>query len=160
MASRSFPYDRFLGEFQELAHGRPDCPALRDSVRDHAAPDEEKLVRYLRAGSALAVTGSPAHDALSGEFIGALELHTDGEWFWYSDLAHYVERYHVPLDEDFTDHARAHHWTPPALSTEDLIEIADTLEALETEDSEGARGNAAAVQALRETAPGAAPARI
>ncbi|MGW0514995.1 hypothetical protein ACWD1W_38290 [Streptomyces olivaceoviridis] len=140
MASRSFPYDRFLGEFQELAHGRLDGPSLRDSVRDHAAPDEEKLLRYLRAGSALAVTGSPVHDALSGEFIGALELHTDGEWFWYSDLAHYVERYHVPLDETFIDRARAHHWTPPALSTEDLIEIADTLEALDTEDSEGAQG--------------------
>ncbi|GHA71583.1 MULTISPECIES: hypothetical protein [Streptomyces] len=99
MASRSLPCDRFLGEFQELAHGRPDGPVLRDAVRDHAGTDEEKLLRYLRAGPALAVTGSPVHDALSSEFIGALELHTDGEWFWYSDLAHYVERYHVPLDE-------------------------------------------------------------
>ncbi|CAM5696440.1 MULTISPECIES: hypothetical protein [Streptomyces] len=135
MASRSFPDNPFLGEFQELAHGRPDGPALRDSVRDHAAPDAPRLSRYLRAGSALAVTGSPVHDALSGEFIGALEVHTDGEWFWYSDLAHYVERYHVPLDEIFIDHARAHHWTPPALSTEDLIEIADALEALATDGS-------------------------
>ncbi|WP_225814378.1 hypothetical protein [Streptomyces spinosus] len=140
MASPSLPCDRFLGEFQELAHGRPDGPSLRESVRDHAAPDEEKLVRYLRAGSALAVTGSPAHDALSGEFIGALELHTDGEWFWYSDLAHYVEHYHVPQDEIFIDHARAHHWAPPALSTEDLIAIADTLEALDTEGSQGRTG--------------------
>ncbi|MFF8911120.1 hypothetical protein [Streptomyces olivaceoviridis] len=135
MADRSFPDHRFLGEFQELAHGRPDGPALRDSVRDHAVPDAPRLLRYLRAGSALAVTGSPVHDALSGEFIGALEVHTDGEWFWYSDLAHYVERYHVPLDEIFIDHARAHHWTPPALSTEDLIEIADALEAFATDDS-------------------------
>ncbi|KQX73110.1 MULTISPECIES: hypothetical protein [unclassified Streptomyces] len=138
MASQPFPYDRFLGEFQELAHGRPDGPALRDSVRDHAAPDEEMLVRYLRSGAVLTVTGSSVHDALSSEFIGVLELLTDGEWFWYSDLAHYVERYHVPLDESFVDHARAHHWTPPALSTGDLIRIGDTLEALDAEDPEGA----------------------
>ncbi|MEU9438388.1 hypothetical protein [Streptomyces sp. NPDC048252] len=137
MASQSFPYVRFLGEFQELEHGRPDGPALRDSVRDHAAPDEEKLVRYLRAGSALAVTASPVHDALSSEFIGALELHTDGEWFWYSDLAHYVERYHVSLEETFVDHARAHRWAPPALSPEDLIRIGDALEELDAVDPEG-----------------------
>jgi hypothetical protein len=134
------PYDRFLGEFQELAHGRPGGPALRDSVRDHAAPGEEKLVRYLRSGSALAVTGSPVHDALSNELIGALELHTDGEWFWYSDLAHYVERYHVPLDETFVDHARRHHWTAPKLSAEDLIRIGDTLDALDAEDAGDTHG--------------------
>ncbi|MEV5085507.1 hypothetical protein AB0K74_44640 [Streptomyces sp. NPDC056159] len=88
-------------------------------------------MRYLRSGSALAVTGARVHDVLSSgrELIGALELHTDGEWFWYSDLAHYVER-HVPLDEAFVDHARAQHWAPPNLSTEDLIRMGDILDAL------------------------------
>jgi hypothetical protein len=132
MTNESFLLDRFLGEFRELAHGRPDGPALRDSVRDHAAPDEEKLVHYLRAGARLAFTGSRVHDVLSPdrELIGALELYTDGEWFWYSDLAHYIERYHVPLDEAFIKYAHARHWTPPRLSTEDLIRIGDTLDAL------------------------------
>lgn len=51
MSGEPFPYDRFPAEFQELAHGRPDGPALRDSVRNHTAPGEEKLVRYLRSGS-------------------------------------------------------------------------------------------------------------
>ncbi|MFJ1975437.1 hypothetical protein ACIO93_43325 [Streptomyces sp. NPDC087903] len=132
MRDTSFPYDRFLGEFRELEHGRPDGPALRESVRDQASPDEEKLVRYLRSGSALAVTGSQVHDVLSNgrELIGALELHTDGEWFWYSDLAHYVEHYHLVLDAAFVDRARTRHWAPPVLSTADLIRIGDTLDAL------------------------------
>ncbi|PBC92584.1 hypothetical protein BX281_0261 [Streptomyces sp. Ag82_O1-15] len=132
MTSQSFPFDRFLGEFRELSHGRPDGPALRDSVRGHAAPDEDKLVGYLRSGSALAVTGSRVHDVLrqDSELIGALELHTDGEWFWYSDLAHYVERYHAALDEAFINHAHALDWTPPQLSAEDLIRIGETLDAL------------------------------
>ncbi|MFF1658854.1 hypothetical protein [Streptomyces sp. NPDC058255] len=40
-------------------------------------------------------------DVLSpaNELIDGLHLLTDGEWFWYPDLAHYVERYHVPVDE-------------------------------------------------------------
>ncbi|MFD0213026.1 hypothetical protein ACFVH9_28980 [Streptomyces hirsutus] len=139
MPDKSFPYDRFLGEFQELEHGRPDGPALRESVRDQASPDEEGLVRYLRSGSALAVTGAQVHDVLSSgrELIGALELHTDGEWFWYSDLAHYVERYHVPLDEAFVDHARAQYWAPPILSTNDLIRIGDTLDTLFDAETSG-----------------------
>jgi hypothetical protein len=79
----SFPHNRLIGEFQELQHGRPDGPALRESVRDQASPDEEKLVGCLRSGSPLAVSGTPVHDILSSgkELIDALELHTDGEWF-------------------------------------------------------------------------------
>ncbi|MGW3510954.1 hypothetical protein [Streptomyces sp. NPDC000994] len=88
-------------------------------------------MRYLRSGSALALTGARVYDVLSSgrELIGALELHADGEWFRYSDLAHYVERYHVSPDGAFVDHARAQHWAPPILSAEDLIRMGDTLDA-------------------------------
>jgi hypothetical protein len=37
----------------------------------------------------------------TGAVIGGLHLLTDGKWLWYSDLAHYVERYHVALDPGF-----------------------------------------------------------
>ncbi|MFF9458669.1 hypothetical protein [Streptomyces flaveolus] len=48
---------------------------------------------------------------------------TDGQWLWYSDLAHYVERYHVTLDERFIQHARNQHWTPPQLTPAELADI-------------------------------------
>ncbi|MFJ8636399.1 hypothetical protein [Streptomyces sp. NPDC093568] len=66
-----------------------------------------------------------------------MELLTDGEWFWYSDLAHYVGPYHVQLDKACVDHARAQHWVPPNLSTEDLIRIGDTLDALFDAEASG-----------------------
>ncbi|MET8631676.1 hypothetical protein [Streptomyces sp. NPDC004680] len=121
--------DRFLGEFRELKHGRSDGPPLHASVRSKGDRHEENLVHYLRSGSVLAATGSAVYDVLSptNELIDALHLLTDGEWFWHTDLAHYVERYHVPLDDRFVDHAPLQGWSPPQLSEDELIRIADVF---------------------------------
>ncbi|MER7185470.1 hypothetical protein ABT404_39430 [Streptomyces hyaluromycini] len=129
MSSESVCAGRFLGEFRELGHGRTDGPSLRDCVRREGEAYEADLVRYLRAGSLLAATTSRVHDILSSgnELIGGLHLLTDGEWFWYTDLAHYVEHYHVPLDARFVDHACDRGWRPPQLSDAELARIADAF---------------------------------
>jgi hypothetical protein len=129
VSSENIYAGRFLGEFHELEHGRTDGPSLRDCVQREGAAYEADLVRYLRAGSVLAATTSRVHDILStsNDLIGGLQLLTDGEWFWYTDLAHYVEHYHVPLDALFVDHARGRDWTPPQLSDAELAQIADTF---------------------------------
>lgn len=124
------PYaDRFLGEFRELRHGNSGGPSLIAAVRSEGEPYEEDLVRYLRAGSVIAATGSAVYDFLSptSEFIGSLQLLTDGEWFWHTDLAHYVERYHVPVDDRFVDHARLRGWVPPQLSDDQFVQIENTF---------------------------------
>lgn len=120
---------RILGEYQELGHGHADGPSLRDSVQQRGESHEADLVRYLRSGSVLAATTSRVRDVLSpgNELIGSLNLLTDGEWFWYTDLAHYVERYHVSLDARFIEHVRGRGWAPPLLSEADLIQLADVL---------------------------------
>lgn len=128
--THEYPYaDRILGEFRELQHGSPQGPSLIAAVRSEGDPHEEDLVRYLRAGSVIAATGSAVYDVLSptNELIDRLHLLTDGEWFWHTDLAHYVERYHVPVDERFVAHARRRGWVPPHLSDDQLVQIADTF---------------------------------
>ncbi|OEJ28538.1 hypothetical protein AR457_32815 [Streptomyces agglomeratus] len=79
--------------------------------------------------SVLAATGSGVHDILSPghELIGGLSLLTDGQWFWYSDLAHYVERHHVTLDERFIQHARSRNWAPPQLTRAELVGIEEAV---------------------------------
>jgi hypothetical protein len=121
--------DRFIGEFSELGHGRSDGPSLRAAVRDEGDQDEQSLARYLREGAVLAATGTRVHDVLSPEheLIGGLSCLTDGQWFWYSDLAHYVERYHVTLDERFIQHARSRNWSPPQLTHDELVEIEEAM---------------------------------
>ncbi|GAA3855095.1 hypothetical protein ACWEP2_13730 [Streptomyces sp. NPDC004279] len=129
MSSEHIYADRFLGEFRELKHGRPDGPSLHASLRSKGDPHEADLVRYLRAGSMLAASGSAVYDVLSptNELIDGLHLLTDGEWFWYPDLAHYVERYHVPVDDRFVEHARLRGWSAPQLSEAELIQLADAF---------------------------------
>jgi hypothetical protein len=71
----------------------------------------------------LAATSGFVSDILSPDsaVIGGLHLLTDGQWLWYSDLAHYVERYHVALDPCFVAHAQSKNWTVPQLSHADLL---------------------------------------
>jgi hypothetical protein len=38
---------------------------------------------------------------------------TDGQYAWPSDLAYYVERYHVRLPDDFVSVIAAHGWRVP-----------------------------------------------
>ncbi|MEV7414205.1 hypothetical protein [Streptomyces sp. NPDC089919] len=131
MTSTPAARDRVLGTYRELPHGDTAGPSLADAVRDHPQPDEQRLVAYLRAGSVIAVAGVGVHDRLSPgrEFIAGLDFRTDGSWYWYSDLAHYVERYHVPLDPRFAAHARGRGWVQPRLSDEELMRADAVLAA-------------------------------
>ncbi|MER6299910.1 hypothetical protein ABT247_10100 [Kitasatospora sp. NPDC001539] len=132
MIDEVFP---FVGDFQELEHGRPDGPSLRSAVRAQGPADARELVRYLRAGTVLAATTTLVRDVLSseGDVIGGLHLLTDGCWLWSSDLAHYVERHHVALDPRFIAHARSNGWTAPLLGDDDLR----AMEAKLFEDTAG-----------------------
>ncbi|MGY5034892.1 hypothetical protein ACWC9U_29395 [Streptomyces sp. 900116325] len=84
---------------------------------------------YLRSGTTVAATASPVHDILrpGREPNDGLHLLSDGQWFWYSDLALYVERYHVTLDERFVQHAQAQNCTAPPLTHAELSEIEEAL---------------------------------
>jgi hypothetical protein len=126
--------DKFpsVGGFRELEYGRPDGPSLRAAVRTEGPEHERDLVLYLRSGSALFCTPSAVLDVLSstGAVIGGLHLLTDGKWLWYSDLAHYVEHYHVALDPGFIEHVQSNDWTVPELGDSDL----DAMLAVLVED--------------------------
>lgn len=110
-----------VGFFSDLRHGDPGAPALKDSVRPFAQPDEHQAVRYLRGGAVLAASPAVFYDALKPDTaLGTAYLLTDGTWVWPSDFAHYVETYHCALPKDFVEHMRARHWQPPASTEIDL----------------------------------------
>ncbi|GAA0954963.1 hypothetical protein [Actinocorallia libanotica] len=127
--------DRFLGEFSELPYGRPEGPSLRAAVRDRGEDDEDLLVRYLRSGAVLVASPSRTRDVLSptGEVIGGFAVLTDGFWVWYSDLPHYVERYHVELDPRFVSDVRTRRGAVPSLSEAELMDLAQAVFGLPTE---------------------------
>ncbi|MFI9275271.1 hypothetical protein ACIGXM_31850 [Kitasatospora sp. NPDC052896] len=119
----------FVGDFRELAQGSPDGPSLRYATRAEAFDGAREPAEYLRSGALPAATTTLARDVLAPDnpVIGGLHLLTDGYWLWYSDLAHYVEHYHVALDPRFITHAQANGWTVPQLDDADLLALQAVL---------------------------------
>lgn len=112
-----------VGFFPELNHGHPTAPTIHNRLPAHHVPNIPHIVTYLNAGTVYAVAAGPTLDIFkhpARHIIGPLSLHTDGTWLWPSDLAYYVQHYHVALPDDFIAHMRAQHWTPPQLSEDQV----------------------------------------
>ncbi len=113
---------RPIGFFRELPHGSPEGSSLRDSLQTVPADFEAEAVSYLRGAVILAIAPMLNRDVFNhGHILGALEVLTDGTWYWPSDLSYYVEKYHCRLPEDFMAHMRNLNWKPPQ---EEEIDIA------------------------------------
>jgi hypothetical protein len=125
-ARAAFPV---AGDFHELPLSRPEAPSIRWAVRAQAGDDEAQLLSYLRAGAPLAENLTIVPDVLGpeGAIIGQLDLRTDGQWVWRSDLAFYVEHYHVAVDPRFLAHARDRRWSCPSLSPTDIDRLRRVL---------------------------------
>ncbi|MFI6492922.1 hypothetical protein [Streptomyces sp. NPDC050564] len=119
---------RFVGAFRELT-ADVQAPSIHDAAGLEPRALESEVAAYLRAASVPAVSGSVAYDVLrdDGTMICGLSLHSDGTWFWSSDLAYYVETYHLALDDRFLAHAAASGWKPPQLSLTELLALEEQL---------------------------------
>lgn len=90
--------------FNELARDESDSSIL-DARGGLQSDYVTKVLSYLRAGTVLAISSEITYDVFSNNnaIIGTLEIYTDGEWGWYSDLIYYVENYHVALPSLFLE---------------------------------------------------------
>ena len=101
-----------VGFFRELEYCGKDEGTLREAINDHPEENEDKIINYLNDGVVFCVCPGLVFDVLdeSKGIIGSLELLTDGEWVWASDLSYYVANYHVRLDEKFMEHIKENGW--------------------------------------------------
>jgi|ERR1039458_2120634 hypothetical protein len=119
-----------VGFFSDLPHGSADGPSLSELIGRLDEDTADRIAEYLYAGTVILPTlGTRCFDVLSDgkEDIGPLEILSDGEWAWPSDLPYFVAKYHVGLPEAFVEHAGDHGWKPPKLSDEKLALAADSL---------------------------------
>ncbi|HEY1785123.1 MAG TPA: hypothetical protein VGG30_06210 [Pirellulales bacterium] len=114
-----------VGFFRERANGRPDYPEMMRHLNERAQPDEEKIVAYLRAGLIYIASPGIVKDVVSNgvEPIGTHSIVTDGTWAWPSDLAYYVDKYHVSLPDDFVQHLRSRQFRPPKEKEVDITAL-------------------------------------
>lgn len=114
-----------VGFYRELRGGKPHEPSLRDVIQPTADPKQANVLQYLHAGEVLVATGGVVSDVLDPTFgiIGPPHILTDGKYAWPAILAHYVERYHIRLPEDFMSHMMSNNWHAPREINMDMLRV-------------------------------------
>jgi AraC-like DNA-binding protein/mannose-6-phosphate isomerase-like protein (cupin superfamily) len=96
----------FLAKIFEL-EGSP-FPSIWELVSDTPYSEKEAVLYYLKRASVIAHWDIAAIDVISGKKISIhTQCMTDGEYYWWSDLSHYVERYNLELPQAFIDKCAA-----------------------------------------------------
>jgi hypothetical protein len=110
-----------IGSYRELTHDADD-PSIVESIAKVPQENEDKIVAYLRNAVCIGGRGGFIPDVLDPSSRVALSAHpyTDGTYFWTSDLAHYVEKYHLRLPPDCLDHLTSKNWKPPTEAEVDV----------------------------------------
>src|SRR5262245_43193301 len=107
--------------FREFPFGTAADPSMRESMSDRPWEYQARVLEYLRSGLVLGVTmgadltdwfdpPARANPLIDGERRGGVTEMTDGVWFWYAGLIHFVEKYNVRVPAAFVEHAARHGW--------------------------------------------------
>src|SRR4051812_13540314 len=98
--------------FREFPFGTAHDPSMREAMSPGPWEQQEQVLEYLRSGLILGITmgadltdwfapSEKANPVIEGYGVGGTTEMTDGIWFWYAGLIHFVEKYHVRLPEEF-----------------------------------------------------------
>ena len=125
------------GYFRELDHGSRDGGSLTDSIKTAPQDNEMAIVAYLKTGDTFVVSPCLIYDVIDPKHpvICGLAVRTDGVWEWPSDLAYYVEHYHVNLPAEFLANMKYNYWVVTPIPEQDLIKICEEQLSLYAKDS-------------------------
>ena len=107
--------------FREFPFGTGGDPSMREFMSPQRWKDQDKVLEYLRSGLVLGVTmgadltdwfdrPNKANPVIDGQRRGGVTEMTDGVWFWYAGLIHFIDKYNVRVSQQFVEHAAQHHW--------------------------------------------------
>jgi len=107
--------------FREFPFGTASDPSMREFMAPSPRENQAQVLAYLWSGVILGVTmgadlsdrfdyPNKANPIIDGRAVGGTTEMTDGEWFWFAGLIHFVEKYNVRLPAEFLRHAAAHGW--------------------------------------------------
>jgi hypothetical protein len=110
--------------FREFPFGTAQDPSMHEAMSARPWQDQEHVLDYLRSGLILGVTlgadltdwFDPPHRAnpwIEARVVGGTTEMTDGTWFWYAGLIHFLGRYNVRVPEAFVHHAARQNWRVP-----------------------------------------------
>jgi hypothetical protein len=107
--------------YREFPFGTGADPSMREFLAEQPWPDQEKVLDYLRSGHVLGLTmgadltdwldrSHKANPLIDGQREGGATPMTDGVWFWYAGLIHFIEKYNLRVPQEFIDHAASQRW--------------------------------------------------
>jgi len=107
--------------FREFPFGTSEDPSMREFMAPDRWENQEKALEYLKSGLVLAYPvgadlidwfdrAERANPLINGKQLGGATPMSDGTWFWYAGLIHFIEKYNVGLPEEFLKHAGRQGW--------------------------------------------------
>ena len=85
-------------------HGGGDLLPLKDLVSDKEDPEKSRILSYLNTNCISACPGI-VHDEINPELdAGCGNMYSDGTYTWTDTFIVYVDRYNIPVPEDFRNH--------------------------------------------------------
>ena len=90
-------------------HGNESLLHLKDMVSEVEDPEKNKIMSYLRTHCIVASPGVIRDEISPDEIIGCGNIYSDGVYYWDDAFFNYVERYNIPVPEEFRDHIMANY---------------------------------------------------
>ena len=87
--------------YYSYERGDESLPHLKDLVSKDPDPMKDKIMDYLRTHCIAACPGI-VHDEINPDkVIGCGNRYSDGTYYWNDVFFNYVDRYNIPVPEEF-----------------------------------------------------------
>lgn len=112
--------------YREFPFGITTDPSMTTGMASTPQAHQEKILQYLSSGHIIGYPmgaglvdwfdkTSKANVCIQGKWMGGTTPMSDGIWFWYAGLIHFVEKYNVAVCQEFVEHAASQDWRIPQL---------------------------------------------
>ena len=107
-------------------HGDENLPRLKDLVSDIPDPQKDIIIDYLKTNCVMVSPGRVEDEIEPGNRIGSGNTFSDGVYYWNDVFANYVEKYNIPVPNDFRKHILANY--ADRRKTHALLRLVDRVE--------------------------------
>ena len=120
--------DDYIGVKISYEHGDKSLPHLKDLISKTPDPMKDKIMSYLKTHCILACPGIIRDEIDPSQTIGCGDVFSDGTYVWNDADYNYVDRYNIPLPDEFRKHILANY--DQRMARHSLFHLIDRVEIL------------------------------
>lgn len=107
-------------------HGDESLPHIRDLVSDIPDPEKNRIISYLKTHCVMACAGMIQDQINPEQVIGFGNVFSDGTYFWNDEFCNYVDKYNIPVPEEFRGHILQNY--AARMKRHEQLELVDSVE--------------------------------